>query len=292
MLRSLVLILSLGFATQAFAGDIPSPGSRDNRVRYVDYHKDAVIIVYVQPGSVTRLVLEDDEQILVAATGISADCQTAEAAWCVRADQGTNEIWIKPKGGAGRNNLELRTNHRDYSIEFKVGSGAETRTKHRVATAAQPMYRVIFRYPVELPSLSQFMAGTVANPQVTPEALLAQRLSGSHIVPRHWNYTQQSAKDSEDIRPSIVFDDGRFTYFGFAAHKDMPTVFYLNPSGEEERVNTHIVNDLLVVERLGKRFVLRLGRSVVGTWNETTEPSGVPDAVTGTSVPGVTRTVK
>ena len=76
------------------AAEIPSPGDGDQRVRYVTYHRDEVTKVTVRRGVVTRIVLGDDERIVIAGSGFLADCAKPEAEWCVRADVGTNQVWV------------------------------------------------------------------------------------------------------------------------------------------------------------------------------------------------------
>ena len=96
---------------------------------------------------------------------------------------------------------------------------------------------------------------------------------------------------SDEIAPALVFDDGRFTYFSFPPNRDIPAIFYLSPVGEETRLNVHMEQELAVVERMGRRFVLRLGQAVVGVWNDAYEKTGVPPA-NGVTVSGVSRRLR
>ncbi len=310
MNRLLIVLLLAGCATPTvLAADVPQPGDRDARVRYVTYKKDDVTVIKVRRGAVTRIVLADDEKIDVAGTGFPADCKKDELEWCVRADVGTNQIWLKPKDGATHNNLELKTNKRDYSFEFRVlpdvdyGRGpkvtmekvAEQKGGKQKEPEQEPMYRVIFRYPVHAPPLSALMAmqaaNTAANQQASEKALLDDRLATAKPAPKNWQYSMQILEGADEIAPSLVFDDGRFTYFRFAANREVPTIYYIAPTGEESRVNFHMEGDLAVVQRLGRRFVLRLGEAVVGVWNDSYDPDGVPPK-DGTTINGVERTVR
>jgi type IV secretion system protein VirB9 len=47
-------------------------------------------------------------------------------------------------------------------------------------------------------------------------------------------------------------------------------------------------DDLMVVDRVSRRLMLRAGSAVVGLWNEAFDLDGVPPAA-GTTVPGVRR---
>lgn len=300
MIRLLIAVLLAGAAASAvMAADVPEPGGRDARIRYVTYAKDDVTVIDVRRGTVTRIVLSDDEKITVAATGFTADCAKPELEWCVRADVGANQIWVKPKDGATHNNLELQTNKRDYSFEFRVLDDAATvstgKRYSQQGLGYQPMLRVIFRYPFEAPPLAALIAlnatQAAAAQQVDEKALLAERLEKAKPAPRNWKYSMQVLEGADEISPSLVFDDGRFTYFRFAANREVPTIYYISPTGEEARINFHMDGDLAVVQRLGRRFVLRLGQAVVGVWNDAYDPDGVA-ATAGTTVDGVERTIR
>jgi type IV secretion system protein VirB9 len=279
----------------ACAADLPQPSGFDARVRYVDYRKDDVTVVYVRRGAVTRIVLADDEKIVAAATGFGADCSKEVAEWCVRADVGANQIWVKPRDGATYNNLELKTDKRDYSFDFRLlhdvkGAVPDLETAH---LQSEPMFRVIFRYEPPAPPVtaaSLLSMGSTAPPP-TDRQIVDARVRDAKPVVRNTKYSMQVLKGAQDIVPSLVFDDGRFTYFRFANNREIPTIFFISPTGEEARINFEMEGELAVVQRMGRRFVLRLGKAVVGIWNESFDSDGVPP-VQATTVNGVERTVR
>jgi type IV secretion system protein VirB9 len=289
-------LLAACFIQTAQAADIPEPGKLDARVRSVTYKKDDVTVVNVRRGAVTRIVLADDEKIVAAATGFTADCSKAELEWCVHADVGTNQIWVKPKDNATHNNLELKSDKRDYSFEFRVLPDAEHGRNRKAAGEngldAEPMFRVIFRYPVVVPPMPAFLvAPNVASAPLNEKAVLEERIAASKPVGRNWKYSMQVVQGSEEIAPSMVFDDGRFTYFRFPENREVPTIFYISATGEESRINYHMEDDLAVVQRMGREFVLRLGQATVGVWNDAYDPNGVAPK-DGTTIDGVTRTLR
>lgn len=273
----------------------PEPGASDSRVRFVTYKPDQVTLVTVQRGSVTRLVLGDDERIAVAATGFSADCSKPELEWCVRADTGTNQIWIKPKEHATSNNLEVKTDRRDYSFEFKVLKDPGSARDSGRALRAEPMYRVIFRYPMRAPSLPPGLlnlGGLAAPvPMLDEKAVVAERIAAAKPSPRNWDYSMQILTGGEEIAPTLVFDDGRFTYFKFPGNREVPSIYYISSNSEEQRINFHMEGDVAVVQRMGRRFVLRLGEAVVGVWNDAFDVDGIAP-VAGATVDGVSRDIR
>lgn len=281
----------------AIAAQLPVAGLHDQRVRYVDYNQDDVTVIYVQRGTATRIILADDEKILrdSSATGFAADCGKAELEWCIRADVGANQVLVKPKTGATHNNLELKTDKRDYSFAFTVLPDARPSPGGALAPSTGsgrvPMYRVSFRYP-SVARLDD--KGNAVPDEATERMRLAARLSMARPKPRNWHYTMQILKGAQDIAPSLVFDDGRFTYFRFPANREIPAIFFVSPTGEEGRVNVHMNEHdpaLVVAERLGRRFVLRLGVAAVGVWNEAFDATGVA-ARHGTTVDGVSRELR
>jgi len=281
------------------ATEIPQPGDGDQRVRYVTYQRDEVTRVTVRRGVVTRIVLGDDERIVMAGSGFLADCAKPETEWCIRADIGTNQVWIKPKDHATHNNLELRTDKRDYSLEFTVvgdhHSGRKQNAEQRQRETDEPMYRVIFRHPL-IPSPPAAITAMQASAHRAKQArdkadLLAERLRSFTPEPRNWSYSMEILPGGDDIAPSLAFDDGRFTYFLFSPNREIPAIFYFSPLGEETRINFHMEKDLAVVQRMGRRFVLRLGDAAVGIWNDAYDKTGVP-AIEGTTVSGLTRTLR
>ena len=108
---------------------------------------------------------------------------------------------------------------------------------------------------------------------------------------RNKSYSVAVGKDSEDIVPVMVFDDGTQTYFSFPNNRPIPTVFQTSPDQSEEMVNVRMQGDLLVADRVARRFVLRLGGSVIAIINEAFDLDGVPP-VDGTTVPGVARVLR
>ena len=105
------------------------------------------------------------------------------------------------------------------------------------------------------------------------------------------SYSIAEGKGSEDIVPAMVFDDGRFTYFRFPGNREVPVVFHVLGDGSETLVNARMEDDLLVVDRVSRRLMLRAGSAVVGVWNEAFDLDGVPPGG-GTTVPGVQRSLK
>jgi type IV secretion system protein VirB9 len=120
--------------------------------------------------------------------------------------------------------------------------------------------------------------------------LVSERLQAKPQV-LNSSYSLAEGQASADIVPTLVFDDGRFTYFRFPGNREVPAVFHVLGDGSETLVNTRMEDDLLVVDRVSRRLMLRAGQAVVGVWNEAFDLDGVPPSG-GTTVSGVQRVFK
>ena len=129
--------------------------------------------------------------------------------------------------------------------------------------------------------------GQAARSNVSPTESMSpsERLKLEPIDAVNGNYTMQVMAKGEDAAPSLVFDDGRFTYFEFLGAREIPAIFAYGSSDEATRVNWHVRPPYVVVQRTARKFTLRLGTAVVGVFNEGFDPVGI-DTPTSTVSPG------
>lgn len=312
MLRAALAAWLLGSAAAfaAHAAEIPSPSPNDARIRVVDYKPNEVTLIRVQRGVVTRIVLERDEKIEVPSVGFSSNCDSERDEWCIRADVGSNQIFVRPRDNARSNNMELRTSRRDYSFVFTVGSDTGPALKGKLAQEP-PFFRVVFNYVPPKPAVT--VAPELARAAAVDELLRrvdraaarpvpqavdpdygmspVQRLRAEGVQVRNANYTKQVLEKGADADPVMVFDDGRFTYFEFPGAREIPAVFAHGSDGESTRVNWHMKDSFVVVQRTARKFTLRLGDAVVGVFNEAFDPTGI-ETPTATISPAVVREIK
>jgi type IV secretion system protein VirB9 len=263
-------------------------GSRsDPRLKEIEYDANAVVTVPVKRGVVTLLSLDPAESITEIGSGLGADCSKAEASWCIAAQPGGHDIFVKPKSTAGApNNLAVVTNRRSHAFRFIVPPEGDAR---------QPVYRLVVRAApppaaVAEPPALPAMPPIVKLPAPSPAELLAERMSAAPKLVNA-SYSLAEGESSQDILPTLIFDDGRFTYFRFPNNREVPAVFHVLGDGSESLVNTRMEGDLLVVDRVSRQLMLRAGSAVVGVWNEAFDIDGVP-AHEGSTVAGVQRVFK
>ena len=288
-----VAVIAAGVMASVPASDALAQAP-DPRLREVVYDPQAIVTVPVRRGVVTHLVLGADEAITELGSGLGADCSKPEAPWCIAAQTGGRNIFVKPKSSAGApNNLAVVTDRRTHAFRLVVLPDGDPKPT---------VYRLVVRAPVQRPASAAAVRPAVhampppvvAIPELPPspsaQELVAERLkAGPQLLNAEYSIAEGSA--SADIVPTLIFDDGRFTYLRFPGNREVPTVFQVLGDGSEAVVNARMEDDLLVVDRVARRLMLRAGTAVVGVWNEAFDIDGVPP-VDATTVPGVRRTVR
>jgi len=252
----------------------------DPRLRTVQFDAGTVVDVPVRRGQITQIVLGDDEQIVgIPISGKGSNCSNEAHTWCV-GKQG-RDLFVKPKTGATSMNLIVVTDRRRHAFLL-----------HPVEGFGLTLMRLTVAAPIVLQPIAVAALPVVPTPVLpTARELIDARWQVRPLV-RNSAYSVATGKDSEDIVPVMVFDDGTQTYFSFPNNRPIPTVFQIAPDGSEEMVNARMdTDDLLVADRVGRRFVLRLGQSVAAIINDAFDLDGVPPK-DGTTVPGVARVVK
>jgi len=278
------------FACTALCGiATAAPDAADPRLREVVYDPRAVVTVPVKRGVVTLVVLDPDESITEVAAGLGGDCTKADAAWCVAAQPGGRNLFVKAKSSASAaNNLAVVTDRRTHTFRFVVLADGDPK---------QPVYRLVVKAPPRPahPRLAMredvpLVALPAVPPPPPPHQVVAERLQAKPQV-MNTQYSIGEGTGSQDIVPTLVYDDGRFTYLRFPGNREVPAVFHVLGDGSETLVNARMEDDLLVVDRVSRKLMLRAGSAVVGLWNEAFDLDGRPPG-DGTTVPGVQRVLK
>jgi len=275
------LLLALPLCCNVLAADMPQGSRYDPRIQHVDYNADDVVIVRLLPGIGTRIVFAPDENIIDVDCGFTQGWQFNDRLnmlYIKAISVKVGDALLSPQAGKWNTNLMVRTNRRMYDFDLRLissrGSNGEAPQNKRVA------YRVEFDYPD---------ADSLARAKLANKAKLKQKFDEKPI-PRNWSYSMQVGDGSEGIAPTMAYDDGRFTYLKFPNNRDIPAAFIVAPDKAESIVNSHMDNDVLVIHRVSREFVLRLGKAVIGVYNDKFDPDGVPPE-NGTTVPGARRLI-
>lgn len=273
MLKSLLLIIAIIFSTAAFALDIPTGSRLDGRIKHVIYKKNDVVRIDAFVGIGTQIILGEDEEITDYASGFSEGWDFVKRG---------NTFYLKPKSLNADTNLHIVTNKRPYAFELRLNKDWMQKGKGRNLPYDPKMaFRIEFVYPGDdAKKLSKDLA----------EREIRNRLNAANM-PRNWNYTMHVGEASREIAPTMAYDDGRFTYLKFPNNREIPAMFLVSADKSESLVNTHVIDDTVVIQRVGKEFVMRLGNAVIGLYNESYDPDGLPPE-NGMTAKGLKRVIK
>ena len=282
-MRSAAALVLLALSAPALAVDVPQGSPRDHRIQLVSYHPEDVVRISARAGYVSRIVLEPGERIENPVAGFPAGWSLEPAGHILfvrpmSVPMGTDQPAKQPTPGEWDTNLVISTDRgRLYDFDLRlVGPG----------DAREAFYRVAFEYPNE----TRVRARAERDDQDRRAGLQAalDRLP----APRNTNYSMSVGEGSEAIAPTLAYDDGTFTYLRFPGNVEMPAVFVIGADGGEGTANTRVDSmrsDVLVVDRVARELVLRLGRAVVAIHNDAFDPVGVSPE-NGSTVPGIVRT--
>src|SRR5580765_914051 len=114
-MRSLPLTFAAAWLG-AFAGTQTAFGQEsDPRLKEVFYDPRAVVTIPVKRGVVTHVALDASEAITDVGSGLGADCSKPDASWCIAAQAGSRNIFVKPKSTASSpNNLAVVSDKRTH----------------------------------------------------------------------------------------------------------------------------------------------------------------------------------
>ena len=273
MKRALIAAALLAAFAAAQAAVLPPGGALDSRIRTTNYTEGQVYKITGFFGFHALVMFGPDERI--------EKVGGFEKGWTV--DNLGNKVLIYPKLDDADSNLTVVTNRRVYFFDLSVKPFPKK--YHSQADDPEQTYGLRFRYPEDEARAAAAKAGAEL-----AERKLRDATRATNDKPKHWRHTYMGA---ESIKPYQVWDDGTFTYFKFYAQQDLPTFFVVNDDGSESVVNKGMErdNDTVVVQRVGKQFVLRMGLTVTCIYNEN-ETIFTPSTGTETSSDQVQRVIK
>lgn len=257
----------------AFASETPVPGSKDARLRNVNYDPDQVVTIVGSFRHAIQIQFGPGETITQAALGDTVSWQIAPV---------SNIVFLKPRERAGGTNLIVVTiangAPRTYHFNLSIGT-------------ARTMYGIRFRYPREERALAalqiqvaQAEAARAVEATVTTAALDHAVIEGT----RNMNYTVQG---DASLQPTEVSDNGEFTVLRYPGHADIPSIFAVDVDGTEAIVPYDVREDFVIVHAVYRQLRLRRGASVLCIFNEAPPRNDRSDR-TGTVSNVVERRVK
>ncbi len=239
--------LAVAAAAPVLAAQSPVPGAVDPRIRTLAYDPEQLVLLRGQLGFQMMVEFARDERIENVSIGDAL-------AWQVTPNKRADLLFLKPLDAGVVTNMTVVTDKRRYAFELEAAKAKSVRSAERT-------YVVQFVY---------------AEPQAAP----APPPPPPPAPPVRSN-TRYSYLGGRALLPSVVFDDGHFTYFQWPEATPTPAIFAVAGKGGESLVNYGVRDGYLVVEQIAPRFVLRNGADATTVINDGwREPDPGPNAPT------------
>ena len=244
-------------------------GNSTDKIKKVKYNPNDVLEIRAKEGLLTIVEFDDDETVLDGSTGFNEG-------WTIK--QSGNVAYITPKPylssiGEGEDGETVQQksiiypNAKDWKTNFFIRTNKRLYVGDISLSNTRNNYKIKMKYPQE--EYNKNNEAQKKKREKLNNEKIAKELDRVS-VPRNWDYYKKVNKRSSDIVPNYVYDDGKFTYFGFDRTKKMPAIFIKD--GEDEfSTNSHTKKIgryyVKIVHKTAKVFFLRSGRKLVGVLN-------------------------
>jgi type IV secretion system protein VirB9 len=276
----LALLLACCAATgPALAAEEPAASRDDGRMRIVPYQPDNVVDLVASVGS--SLALQFDDKETVADIWVSDSSKTD-----IRMTAAGNVAIVKPAVALPAEPMFVRTQRADGGIRLYTFQ-LEVKPADDPGPNTDTMYRVRFTYPEDVEAAHAAAARVAA-------AARATRIAARHLAdpsqagPSNYRYVAQGDRN---LVPVEMWDDGLSTYIRYAGNQRIPSVYVIDPDGEEALTNYSVEGSLITIHQTALRFRLRDGDTVLCIWNRGWNPAG-SNPGTGTTKPDVMRELR
>jgi type IV secretion system protein VirB9 len=264
-------LITLALAATASGAQLPEAGKKDARIRIATYDPDDVVTVYASVGIETHIVLEPAEKIVDMTGGDTK-------AWGVASRLARNGVFLKPAGELPNANLHVVTDKRTYTFDLKLAR----KDKREI-----PFLTVFFRYPAdEQAARAQAQAAAAAAREAEQLRMLLDAAAPA-------GNRRYSVQGSSALAPIEAWDDGRTTSLRFRARSSIPAIYAARGDRDslEQIENIHLQDDVVHVQGVRRKLVLRVGEQVACVFNDGFDADAARPE-TNTASPYVTRSMK
>lgn len=248
LLVSAIWLVSLAASvTAADAAQTPAMGRLDPRVTSVVYQPNNVVRVFATYGISTMIIFDEDEKFETIAVGDSDS-------WDVVPTDKGNILFVKPKAKNAATNMNVVTTKRIYYLELSDFAPEDNKKT----------FGIRFIYPDKdlNASLRKEAEARASYPNI------------AGIDKANVNIDYSFSGDG-GLKPLMVFDDGRKTFFKFGAK--VPAIFAVNADFTETLRNFRREGEYIVVDGTATQYTLRDGNQWTCIFNLRKPDFGDPD---------------
>ena len=243
LVPSLVLAAAPGKTVTVDVAAQAIPAHKENRIVRYTYSPDVIFRILSVPNLTTHLELGDDE-------GVKEQPAIGDQAqWIVTG--GPRHLFIKPLRFDLETSLTVVTNKRTY--QFQLISGR--------AASAQVFQKVSFLYPDR--ELEVKLQKDNANAAVEVEKMrLDDQVVATNVDPATLDFGYK-IEGAARFKPTAVYTNGKFTFLVMPNIQDSPAIFLLDDEENPSLINYQVKANMIVVERVATKLLLKLGNAEV-----------------------------
>jgi len=266
MLRPLVIALATVVAGWAAAQTPATPTTNsasaaadkgvEGRIEQFIYHPNRVFHIRSRVGSFTNIEVPSDEVI----EGFYLS-DTTFWRFVVAKDQA--RVLVKPGEPGVTNSGTLVTNKRVYELSFRSVPDGEP-WHQRVQwdkTKDEALAWGVFEPFFAATAQQGVVDHSVKPPASPPEPSKPQAADEVAVDASRVRFRWRIQGDAP-FRPSVAFDDGKFTYIRMPDVQDYPAIF-VEDAGKMRVVDYVVKNGIIIIHRISDAIVMRLENQVV-----------------------------
>lgn len=235
----------------------------DKRIKIINFKANQVHNITAFFGYSTHITLLKGDKVEQVALG-------DPEAWEIKIYD--NNVFIKPIAEDPKTNMTILTNKRVYNFSLKALWPEDK---------SEIIFQIIFK---------QLTKDKITKPLEIKKVRPINDYFGKK-KPKNWDYW---FKGEKDLKPDVIFDDGRFTFLKFANNKEMPAIYVVSNDESESLINTHInplYPDVIAIHSVREKMILRKGNSALCVINKSFDKTGI-STKSGTTTPLVQRVLK
>ncbi|MGV2102869.1 TrbG/VirB9 family P-type conjugative transfer protein [Rhizobium sp. 21-4511-3d] len=236
------------------AVETPAAGRLDPRVTSVVYQPNNVVRVFATYGISTMIIFDEDEKFETIAVGDTSS-------WDVVPTDKGNILFVKPKAKNVATNMNVVTTKRIYYLELNDYAPEDNKK----------VFGIRFVYPDK-----------DLNASLRKEAEARAGYPNISVIDKANVNIDYSFSGDQGLKPLMVFDDGKKTFFKFGPK--VPAIFAVNSDFSETLRNFRREGEYIVVDGTATQYTLRDGDQWTCIFNLRKPDFGQPDpAVLGPS---------
>lgn len=220
---------------------IPVP--KENRIVRYTYSPDVIFRILSMPNQTTHLELGEDEGVKeVPAIG-------DQAQWIVTG--GPRHLFIKPLRFDLETSLTLVTNKRTYQFQLIAGKSENAKVYQKVS----------FWYPDRDLEVKLHKEAETAVAEAEKNRL-SDQVVAANVDPATLDFGFKIEGEAS-FKPTAAYTNGKFTFLVMPNTQDSPAIFLLDDDNNPSLINYQVKSNMIVVERVATKLLLKLGNSEV-----------------------------